>query len=97
MSYVILWSFDVAPEHEAAFIATYGPQGEWAQLFARAPGFIGVELYRDGGRFLTIDRWLSEPAFAAFQAEFAEAYLALDARCEALTRAETKLGAFRSP
>jgi heme-degrading monooxygenase HmoA len=96
MSYVILWTYEVAPEHEAEFISAYNARGDWAALFAKAPGFLGVELYRDGRRFLSVDRWQSEAAFAAFQAEFAGDYRALDAKCEALTRAETRLGAFVS-
>ncbi|MBL8542576.1 MAG: antibiotic biosynthesis monooxygenase [Hyphomonadaceae bacterium] len=94
MSYVILWSYEVAPEHERAFIAAYGPEGDWARLFATAAGFLGVDLYRDGARFLTIDRWQSEAAFQAFQAARGAEYQALDARCDALTLAETRLGAF---
>ncbi|MGQ0532918.1 MAG: antibiotic biosynthesis monooxygenase family protein [Caulobacteraceae bacterium] len=94
MSHAIFWTYEVAPEHEAAFIDAYNAHGAWAQLFARAPGFIGVELYRDGGRFLTIDRWQSAAAFEAFQAAFAAEYRALDTKCEALTQSETRLGAF---
>jgi heme-degrading monooxygenase HmoA len=94
MSYVILWTYDVAPEHAAAFRGAYGPAGDWAQLFARAPGFIGAELYAEADRYLTIDRWESAACFEAFQAEHAAAYRALDAKLAHLSRSQARLGAF---
>jgi heme-degrading monooxygenase HmoA len=51
------------------FEAAYGPQGEWAQLFAGARGYIGTELLRDveqPGRYVVIDRWESADAYNAF-------------------------------
>ncbi len=30
------------------FESRYGPEGDWAQLFRRAPGYHGSELLRDG-------------------------------------------------
>lgn len=94
MSYAIIWTYDIAPEHEAEFRAAYSADGAWAQLFARTPGFIGVELMRDGARYATIDRWQSEAAFQAFQAEHGQAYQALDAKLAHLTRAQQRIGAF---
>ena len=94
MSYVILWTYEVAPEQAEAFRAAYGADGAWAQLFARAPGFIGTELYADADRYLTIDRWDSRQAFEAFHRDHGPAYRALDAQMERLTRSETRLGAF---
>jgi hypothetical protein len=44
--------------------------------------------------YVTVDRWESEAAFASFQERNAEAYGHLDASCEALTRAEARLGSF---
>lgn len=96
MTYSIIWTYDIAPEHEAAFRAAYGPQGDWEQLFARTPGFIGVELMQDGARYATIDRWDSTAAFEAFQAGHGEAYRALDAKLAHLTRAQRRIGAFAS-
>jgi heme-degrading monooxygenase HmoA len=94
MSYVIIWTYDVPPQGSAAFIAAYGPEGDWGQLFAKGAGFIGVELYRRGDAFLTIDRWLSEDAFNAFQSAFGDQYEALDAKLAHLTRSQTRIGAF---
>ena len=94
MSHVILWTYDVAPENEAAFIAAYGPNGGWAKLFARGDGFIGVELHRAGLLFLTIDRWQSPAAFEVFQANHGADYAALDAELAHLSTNQRRLGAF---
>lgn len=102
--YVIIWEFEAAPERIEEFLSIYAPQGEWAQLFAQFPGYLGTELLQSSGaspathtRFLTLDRWASEDDFNAFQQTFAEPYAALDFRCEGLTRSERKLGAFITP
>lgn len=94
MSYVIVWTYDVPTQAADDFIAAYGPGGDWAQLFAKGAGFIGVELYRDGEAFLTIDRWLSEDAFNAFQSAFGDQYQALDAKLAHLSRSQARIGAF---
>ena len=44
--YVIVWKFQVAAEHEAAFENAYGPGGDWARLFERSNDFQGTELLR---------------------------------------------------
>ena len=94
---VILWEFQVRPGAEAAFERAYGPSGDWARLFAAAEGWLGTELLRDEsepGRYVTVDRWDSAARFAAFRAAQAEAYDALDRRCEGLTTGERLLGRF---
>src|SRR5262249_27741931 len=96
---VIVWEFRVVPGSEAPFEAAYGPRGDWAELFGRAEGYLGTELLRDAalpGRYLTLDRWATPDAFARFRAVHGEAYAALDARCEAWTQSETRLGAFEA-
>ncbi len=95
MSYAIIWTYDVAPGHEAAFRAAYGPDGDWARLFAKAPGFIGVELL-EGARYATIDRWDAQAAFDAFKAQHGGAYAALDAKLAHLTLAQQLVGAFNA-
>ena len=74
--YHIVWSFEVKPGSIDAFERTYGPAGEWARLFHKAPGYRGTELLKDvdtPGRYLTIDRWASREDFwrlrEAFRAE----------------------------
>jgi heme-degrading monooxygenase HmoA len=89
-----LWQFEVSEEREAAFLAAYGPAGDWARLFSTAPGFIRTELWRDGdGIYLTADHWRSHDDFERFQASSGEAYRRLDAELEGLALAETFIGA----
>jgi heme-degrading monooxygenase HmoA len=95
--YMYAWEYDVAPEHEPAFLRAYGPDGDWVQLFRRAPGYLRTELFRDiarPGRFVTLDYWETPEAFAAFRARFAKEFEALDVRCEALTVREAEIGRF---
>jgi heme-degrading monooxygenase HmoA len=95
--FVIAWEFEVAPGRAAAFREVYGPGGDWAALFRRAPGYLGTMLLADqarADRFVTIDRWIDEASYHAFRARFAEEYAALDEACEALSTAERELGAF---
>jgi heme-degrading monooxygenase HmoA len=96
-AHVLVWELRVRPGCEAAFEEAYGPRGAWAQLFARAPGYLGTELLRDAAdalRYVTIDRWESADAFVRFRAAFADEYRALDLSCDALTTVEAPLGAY---
>ncbi len=36
--YALMWEFRVSREGEAAFRRAYGPDGDWARLFAGAQG-----------------------------------------------------------
>jgi heme-degrading monooxygenase HmoA len=97
--YLILWEFEVAAERRDEFCAIYAAGGDWAQLFAQAPGYLGTDLLascEDPARFLTVDRWTSAEHFADFQRNFHDTYAALDARCQGLTLSESRLGAFIS-
>lgn len=95
MTHVRLWQFEVLAEHEPKFVAAYGSNGDWARLFAAAPGFIRTELWRDGdGIYLTADHWESVEAFERFQAAQGQDYRQLDSQLEGLALAETFLGAF---
>ena len=52
----IVWRYAAAPGAEARFAEIYGPEGDWARLFRRAPGYVRTELLRDAeGGFATID------------------------------------------
>ena len=91
----IIWRFRPGPGHAAAFEAAYGPDGDWATLFRRAPGYVRTELLRGAdGDYLTIDIWQSESDWTSFQAAHLAAYEELDKRCQPLTTRETKLGTF---
>lgn len=95
--YVIVWQFEVAAENAARFLAAYGSEGDWAQLFRRASGYLGTELLRSSDtatRYITIDRWQTAEDFTRFRQDFADEYQALDARMEALTVSEVKIGVF---
>jgi hypothetical protein len=93
----IAWEFRVAHEQRARFEELYRGDGEWARLFARSSEFRGTMLWRDPdnpGRYVTVDTWRDAGAFARFHEAFAAEYHALDARCEALTESEIRLGGF---
>lgn len=97
---VIVWRFEPVAGREAEFARAYGPEGDWARLFMRAPGFLGTELLRERGRpgrWLTIDRWQSTAGHAAFARDHAAEYAALDERCEELTAHEERIGEFEAP
>ena len=75
----LIWRYEVLDEARSAFEATYAPTGAWAQLFARAEGFRGTELFRaEDGSYLTLDIWNSRADFEAFLAAHRDAYEALD-------------------
>ena len=95
--YVIIWVFDVKQESEGTFERAYGSDGDWARFFAGGEGFIGTELVKDSEherRYATLDRWQSRRDYDAFTAANAEAYSDTDARFEALTVHEERVGAF---
>ena len=99
--YVIIWEFEAAPERIEEFRSIYAPQGEWAQLFAQAPGYLGTELLQSSEpsraastRFLTLARGASEDDFTAFKRAFAQPYATLDVCGEGLTLSERKIGTY---
>ena len=97
MAYNIIWEFRVPKERIHDFEAAYGFDGTWSALFSKAEGFIKVELLRcteEEGRYLTIDHWISQRAFDAFQAKFASDYHSLDQRLEGIATTEKRIGAF---
>lgn len=94
---VIVWRFEPAMGREAEFRRAYGPDGAWARLFARAPGYLGTELLRERGsanRWITIDRWRTALEHDAFVRRHADEYAALDRDCESLTAHEERIGEF---
>lgn len=97
MQYAIVWEFEVAAEMRPQFLRAYGPDGEWASLFRRSPGYVGTLLLADQAqptRFLTIDRWGSDDDYRQFLERFRADYDEIDRRCERLTCRETKLGSY---
>lgn len=95
MTHLRLWRFDVPAEIEPQFVAAYGPDGDWALLFSRAPGFISTQLWHsDDGSYLTADNWRSLADFERFQQDHGEEYRRLDAALEGLAGEERFIGAF---
>jgi quinol monooxygenase YgiN len=93
----IVWEFIVREESLEEFMAAYGPQGSWVELFERAEGYLGTVLLlsdQASNKFLTIDRWKDVASYKDFRQRFVAEYLELDARLDALTISETRIGAF---
>ena len=89
--FVRVWEYEVPGDRVAAFTAAYAADGAWGELFGRAAGFLGTELYRDAARadrFLTIDRWQDEQDWRSFRNAFGPAYESLDAQLEGLAATE---------
>lgn len=92
---VRIWQFRVPSDKAEEFRAVYSATGAWARLFQRQTGFLGTELLQSVTHpdvFLTIDRWDSAEAWAAFLRAWGDEYAALDRRCEKLTIAEEEVG-----
>lgn len=95
--FTTLWEFTVLPSRQAEFESHYGPEGDWAELFRRAPGYLGSELLQDRSdplRYLTVDRWESLEAWRAFRSRFAAEYERLDRQFEGLATREAPLGEY---
>ena len=93
----MLWEFTIRPEHREAFERAYSAQGDWAQLFRRARGYLSTDLLRDAERpdvYVTIDRWQQPEDYVAGMASLAPSYQDLDRRCEAYTLNEHRIGNF---
>src|SRR3982750_1066603 len=94
-----VWEFRVPSERADNFRELYGPDGAWAQLFRRETGFLGTELLHSithPNIYLTLDRWDSPEAWAAFLRAWGDDYSALDRSCAGLTVAEGEIGTFQS-
>jgi heme-degrading monooxygenase HmoA len=91
---VRLWEYDVQPGRVAAFVSAYGPNGDWARLFAGAEGYLGTELFcstTTATRFVTVDRWSSAQEWAGFLGRARSAYDELDNQLRPLTIAQREL------
>ena len=72
----LVFSYEVRDAE--AFEAAYGADGDWAQFFRQARGYIGTELLRDvetPSRYLVVDRWETAEAYNVFAAERREEYM----------------------
>ncbi len=94
-NYLYIWRYDVHEIHATEFVKAYGADGDWAQLFKGANGYVRTELYRDTQqprRYFTIDYWESEAHYRRFRDSMLEAYKAMDARFDAWTVEEVQIG-----
>jgi hypothetical protein len=92
-----MWEYLVRPDRLDDFMAAYGPDGDWVQLFRRDESYLRTDLFRnrdDPRRFVTADHWVSWEDCRSFRERFRDEFDALDERCEALTIRETHLGDF---
>ena len=97
---VRIWQFRAQPDKAVEFRAAYGVDGVWASLFQQSAGYLGTELLQstaDSDVYLTVDRWESGEAWAAFLRVHAAQYEALDMQCESLTVSEDEVGVFQEP
>lgn len=97
MAHLRVWKFRPPRNREEEFAAAYASDGVWARLFRTGAGFIGTQLLRPaeaGGWWMTVDRWESQAAFEAFQADRGEIYRELDAELEGCAGDEDFVGAF---
>ena len=95
----ILWEYSVRQERRAEFEEAYGGSGAWVRFFRQDPAYRGTILARDPedpDRYLTVDAWDSRRTYEEFARRHAEEYRAIDARCEAFTREEKRLGLFEA-
>lgn len=93
----VIWQFIVKAEAVTQFEQAYGPEGAWANLFKRYPGFTRTSLLRDSSRpptYLTIDAWESRGQRDAMLADAKAEYAALDTEFAGWTDSEIELGVF---
>ena len=72
----LVFSYEV--REPGGFERAYGADGDWAQFFRQARGYIGTELLRDvetPSRYLVVDRWETAEAYNVFAAERREEYM----------------------
>ena len=94
---LIVWEYEVHPDHVEEFESLYRPDGDWVALFRRSPGFVSTTLLRDlqdPHRFLVSDRWASVEAYDLLRSMHDHDYRALDERGRRLYRAERHVGRF---
>ena len=94
--FVTLWEFEVKPGSEELFERTYGPDGQWAELFRRDARYLVTRLLRDVGGsrvYETADSWESQAAYEEFRKKFTPEYEQLDRKCEEMTVHEKNVSA----
>lgn len=91
----IFYRYRVHASQARAFEHAYGPQGPWAKLFARHPGYRRTRLFRhrdDSTIYVTVDVWDSKADWDAFRQAHASEYNRLDRQLALLKIEEHLLG-----
>ncbi len=86
-SLVELWNFE----------KIYWPDGDWAQLFRKAKGYIATDLHQDisnTSRFITVDLWNTKEDRDNFRKKYSKEFELLDEHCESFTEQEKLIGDF---
>ena len=96
MGFAAVFLYEVDHGGHDAFVAVYGPEGDWARFFAAGAGYRGTELLRAGDRYLLIDRWSTRAAYEAFLEANAAEYARRNEAAARLWRGEEDLGRFES-
>ena len=97
--FVYIWKYIVIEEHLEEFKRIYEPEGDWAQLFKKADGYLATDLHQDKSnakKFVTVDFWKTKDDRDNFRNQFSEEFKALDEHCESFTEREELIGDFDS-
>ncbi|MCB2217852.1 antibiotic biosynthesis monooxygenase family protein [Desulfofustis glycolicus] len=93
----VLWEYIVRDGYLDQFLQAYASDGTWAELFRKHPGYLKTELIRDSSnpnRFITIDHWVSLPAYSTMKHLSRNEYKSMDEHCEKFTVDENYIGVF---
>lgn len=96
----VFYRYRVHPSQARAFEHAYGPNGPWAELFSRHPGFRRTRLFRhhsDPQIYITIDVWETKEAYDEFRSLNSGLYNRLDAQLAMLKLEEHLLGYYEGP
>jgi heme-degrading monooxygenase HmoA len=103
----VVFEYEVKEGLRAEFERVYGSDGDWARFFRAGEGYLGTELHAAVGdsravgteanarrRFLVVDRWTTQEAYADFLAANAAGYEQRSQAVASLYVSETRIGSF---
>jgi heme-degrading monooxygenase HmoA len=96
---VITLVFSYETHNAEEFERVYRTDGDWAEFFTGARGYIGTELLKDveaPSRYLVIDRWESAEAYNEFVAANRDEYMRRVDETRFLYDSELRFGTFES-
>lgn len=99
-SFQTILKYEVLENFRDDFLFAYSDSGDWAQLFAKCPGYLGTKLIvntKNNCEFITIDYWVSEQEFTNMMSFVESEYKTLDDKCDMYTASENHIGFFRAP